>query len=335
MTKDTYKNKSILITGGTGSFGSAFIKFLLNKHKSIKKLVVFSRDELKQHDQKIELKKFNNKLRFFIGDVRDKQRLLEAFRGIDYVIHAAALKQVESSEYNPIETIKTNVIGAQNIIESAIINRVKKVVVLSTDKAVAPVNLYGASKLCSDKLFVSANSIKGELDIRFSVVRYGNVMGSRGSVVPVFLEQKQMKQFLITDKEMTRFNIMMEDSISMVDFVIRNSFGGEIVIPKIPSFKVVDLAKAIDPNLKIKIIGIRPGEKLHEDLITSNESLNAYDIKKYYVILNHNPKIISFYKNQMKAKKVPKQFHYNSKTNKKFLKINELKKLLTKLNKKI
>lgn len=333
MAKETYKNKSILITGGTGSFGNAFINFLLEKHKSIKKLVIFSRDELKQHDQKIKLSKFNDKLRFFIGDVRDKQRLLEAFRGIDYVIHAAALKQVESSEYNPIETIKTNVIGAQNIIESAIFNKVKKVVVLSTDKAVAPVNLYGASKLCSDKLFVSANSIKGELDIRFSVVRYGNVMGSRGSVVPVFLEQKKKKEILITHKEMTRFNIMMEDSISMVDFVIQNSFGGEIIIPKIPSFRVVDLAKAIAPNVKIKIVGIKPGEKLHEDLITSNESLNAYDIGKYYAMLSHDPKLISFYINKMKAKKVSQNFNYNSGTNSNFLNVNGLKNLLIKLKK--
>ncbi len=331
--KNTYKNKSILITGATGSFGNAFINFLLKKKKDIKKIVIFSRDELKQHDQKIRLKKFEDKLRFFIGDVRDKQRLQEAFRGIDYVIHAAALKQVESSEYNPIETIKTNVIGAQNIIESAIYNKVKKVVVLSTDKAVAPVNLYGASKLCSDKLFISANTIKGNLDIRFSVVRYGNVMGSRGSVVPVFLEQKSKGKILITDKKMTRFNIMMEDSISMVDFVITNSFGGEIVIPKIPSFKVIDLAKAIAPKAKVQIIGIRPGEKIHEDLITTNESLNAYDIGKYYVMLSHDTKLISFYKKQMNAKKVKNLFNYNSGTNNHFLNISDLKKLLIKLKK--
>ena len=333
MMKNTYKNKSILITGATGSFGNAFIKFLLKEHKDIKKIVVFSRDELKQHNQKIELKKFDDKLRFFIGDVRDKQRLQEAFRDIDYVVHAAALKQVESSEYNPIETIKTNVIGAQNIIEAAIYNKVKKVVVLSTDKAVAPVNLYGASKLCSDKLFVSANSIKGKLDIKFSVVRYGNVMGSRGSVVPVFLEQKSKGKIFITDKEMTRFNIMMEDSISMVDFVIRSSFGGEIVIPKIPSFKVTDLAKAIAPDVKVKILGIRPGEKIHEDLITSNESLNTYDIGKYYVTLTHNAKLISFYKDKMNAKKVKNLFNYNSGTNTNFLSVNDLKQLLIRLKK--
>ncbi len=328
--KSTYKGKSILITGGTGSFGSAFIKFLLTKYKDIKKIVIFSRDELKQYYQKIELKKFDDKLRFFIGDVRDKTRLLEAFRGIDYVIHAAALKQVESSEYNPIETIKTNVIGAQNIIEAAIYNKVKKVVVLSTDKAVAPINLYGASKLCSDKLFISANSIVGNMNIRFSVVRYGNVMGSRGSVVPVFLKQKTKGKILITDKEMTRFNIMMHESISMVDYVIKKSYGGEIVVPKIPSFNIMDLAKSIAPNIKIKITGIRPGEKIHEDLITSNDSLNTYDIGKYYVILTNNSKLINYYLKKAKAKKVKKFFSYNSNTNSNFLSVLELKKLILK-----
>tara|TARA_B110000211_G_scaffold225711_1_gene278330 strand:- start:12222 stop:13220 length:999 start_codon:yes stop_codon:yes gene_type:complete len=328
--KSIYKGKSILITGGTGSFGSAFIKFLLTEYKDIKKIVIFSRDELKQYYQKIELKKFDDKLRFFIGDVRDKNRLLEAFRGIDYVIHAAALKQVESSEYNPIETIKTNVLGAQNIIEAAIYNKVKKVVVLSTDKAVAPINLYGASKLCSDKLFVSANSIVGNMNISFSVVRYGNVMGSRGSVVPVFLKQKTKGEILITDKEMTRFNIMMHESISMVDYVIKNSYGGEIVVPKIPSFNIMDLAKSIAPNIKIKITGIRPGEKIHEDLITSNESLNTYDIGKYYVILTNNSKLINFYLKKAKAKKVKKFFSYNSNTNSNFLSVLDLKKLILK-----
>ena len=328
--KSIYKGKSILITGGTGSFGSAFIKFLLTEYKDIKKIVIFSRDELKQYYQKIELKKFDDKLRFFIGDVRDKNRLLEAFRGIDYVIHAAALKQVESSEYNPIETIKTNVIGAQNIIEASIYNKVKKVIVLSTDKAVAPVNLYGASKLCSDKLFISANSIVGNMNIRFSVVRYGNVMGSRGSVVPVFLKQKTKGEIIITDKEMTRFNIMMHESISMVDYVIKKSYGGEIVVPKIPSYNIMDLAKSIAPNIKIKVTGIRPGEKIHEDLITSNDSLNTYDIGKYYVILTNNSKLLNFYLKKANAKKVKKFFSYSSDKNSKFLSVLELKKLVSK-----
>ena len=328
---DTLKKKSILITGGTGSFGTAFIKHLLNKYKEINKIVIFSRDELKQFDQNQALKKFNKKLRFFIGDVRDKSRLVEAFRNIDYVIHAAALKQVESSEYNPIETIKTNVIGAQNIIEAAISNKVKKVIALSTDKAVAPINLYGASKLCSDKLFISANSITGNLKIKFSVVRYGNVMGSRGSVIPVFLKQKQKGKILITQKEMTRFNIMMDQSISMVDYAIKESVGGEIIIPKIPSYRIIDLAKAIAPNLKVKFIGIRPGEKVHEDLITTHESLNTYDIGKYYVILNSNKNLINYYLKNKKAKKVKKLFSYNSENNPDFLSVNKLNKLISKL----
>ena len=328
---DTLKKKSILITGGTGSFGTAFIKYLLNKYEEINKIVIFSRDELKQFDQNQALKKFNKKLRFFIGDVRDKSRLVEAFRNIDYVIHAAALKQVESSEYNPIETIKTNVIGAQNIIEAAISNKVKKVIALSTDKAVAPINLYGASKLCSDKLFISANSITGNLKIKFSVVRYGNVMGSRGSVIPVFLKQKQKGKILITQKEMTRFNIMMDQSISMVDYAIKESVGGEIIIPKIPSYRIIDLAKAIAPNLKVKFIGIRPGEKIHEDLITTHESLNTYDIGKYYVILNSNKNLINYYLKNKKAKKVKKLFSYNSENNPDFLSVNKLNKLISKL----
>ena len=328
---DTLKKKSILITGGTGSFGTAFIKYLLNKYKEINKIVIFSRDELKQFDQNQALKKFNKKLRFFIGDVRDKSRLVEAFRNIDYVIHAAALKQVESSEYNPIETIKTNVIGAQNIIEAAISNKVKKVIALSTDKAVAPINLYGASKLCSDKLFISANSITGNLKIKFSVVRYGNVMGSRGSVIPVFLKQKQKGKILITQKDMTRFNIMMDQSISMVDYAIKESVGGEIIIPKIPSYRIIDLAKAIAPNLKVNFIGIRPGEKVHEDLITTHESLNTYDIGKYYVILNSNKNLINYYLKNKKAKKVKKLFSYNSENNPDFLSVNKLNKLISKL----
>jgi len=328
---DTLKKKSILITGGTGSFGTAFIKHLLNKYKEINKIVIFSRDELKQFDQNQALKKFNKKLRFFIGDVRDKSRLVEAFRNIDYVIHAAALKQVESSEYNPIETIKTNVIGAQNIIEAAISNKVKKVIALSTDKAVAPINLYGASKLCSDKLFISANSITGNLKIKFSVVRYGNVMGSRGSVIPVFLKQKQKGKILITQKDMTRFNIMMDQSISMVDYAIKESVGGEIIIPKIPSYRIIDLAKAIAPNLKVNFIGIRPGEKVHEDLITTHESLNTYDIGKYYVILNSNKNLINYYLKNKKAKKVKKLFSYNSENNPDFLSVNKLNKLISKL----
>ena len=279
-------NKSILITGGTGSFGQKFISEALRKYKKIKRLIVFSRDELKQSEmeKKFSLKKYKF-LRYFIGDVRDYDRIYHATKNVDIIIHAAALKQVPAIEYNPFECIKTNVLGAQNIINAAIENKVEKVVALSTDKAVSPINLYGASKLCADKLFTSAKNYIGSSKTIFSVARYGNVMNSRGSVIPLFSKQKENKQFTVTDKKMTRFNITLKEATELVFWTLKNSKGGEIIVPKIPSYKILDLAKAISPSCKIKIIGIRPGEKIHEELITASESANTLDLGKYYVIL--------------------------------------------------
>ncbi len=326
------KRKSILITGGTGSFGKSFVKYLLKQKYKFERIVIFSRDELKQHEMR-ESEDYNEKkyknLRFFIGDIRDKDRLNHAFRNIDYIIHAAALKQVPTGEYNPFEVINTNVIGTQNILDVALnSNDAKKIITLSTDKAVSPINLYGASKLCSDKLVLSSNNIKGKKNISFSVVRYGNVMGSRGSVLPVFLKQMKNGFLKITHKDMTRFNILMKDAIKMVEWSLFNSVGGEIIVPKIPSFKITDLANAVAPLFPKKIIGIREGEKIHEELISLAESNDTYDINKYYLVLNNNKKLIDHYKKKHKAKKVKKNFSYNSKDNSKFLKINEIKRLI-------
>ena len=326
-------NKSILITGGTGSFGSEFIKYATTNFKKIKKLVIFSRDELKQFElAKIYSPKKYKYMRYFIGDVRDKDRLNMALNDIDYVVHAAAMKQVPTAEYNPIEAIKTNIIGAQNIIESALVNKVEKIISLSTDKAAAPINLYGATKLCSDKLFISANNIKGNNKITFSVVRYGNVLGSRGSVIPEFIQQvKKNNELNVTDKRMTRFSISLKESVKMVVWSLKNCIGGETVIPKIPSYRIMDLAKAIGPSAKINFIGIRAGEKIHEELITSNDSFNTYDIGKYFIILNSNqPKEQIFYKKKFNSKKVKEGFNYNSKENNKFLSQKEIKDLIEK-----
>ena len=325
------KFKKILITGGTGSFGSAMIHKILNSKFKPKRLVVFSRDELKQSQMKAlyPIKKFPM-LRFFIGDVRDKDRLERAFQNIDLVIHAAALKQVPAAEYNPMEFIKTNIMGASNVIESAINTKVKKVVALSTDKACAPVNLYGATKLCSDKLFVAANNYSAK-KVVFSVVRYGNVMGSRGSVLPTFLNQKKNGFFTITDSQMTRFNITLEESVNFVLKICGISIGYEIFVPKIPSFKVLDLAKAISPTNKIKLIGIRPGEKIHEEMITRSDSQSVVELKDYYVLCPSGEKyILNFYKNKNQGKLVKKDFSYNSKDNKIFLNIKDLKKIIEK-----
>jgi UDP-N-acetylglucosamine 4,6-dehydratase/5-epimerase len=326
-------NKSILITGGTGSFGSEFIKYATTNFKKIKKLVIFSRDELKQFElAKIYSPKKYKYMRYFIGDVRDKDRLNMALNDIDYVVHAAAMKQVPTAEYNPIEAIKTNIIGAQNIIESALVNKVEKIISLSTDKAAAPINLYGATKLCSDKLFLAANNIKGNNKITFSVVRYGNVLGSRGSVIPEFIQQvKKNNELNVTDKRMTRFSISLKESVKMVVWSLKNCIGGETVIPKIPSYRIMDLAKAIGPSAKINFIGIRAGEKIHEELITSNDSFNTYDIGKYFIILNSNqPKEQIFYKKKFNSKKVKEGFNYNSKENNKFLSQKEIKDLIEK-----
>lgn len=323
------KNSSILVTGGTGSFGKAFIKETLSKYNP-KRIVVYSRDEMKQWQMQKDYEN-DDRIRFFIGDVRDKDRLKFALKEIDIVVHAAALKQVPAAEYNPFEFIKTNVLGAQNIIDTCLETNVKKVIALSTDKAAAPINLYGATKLCSDKLFIAANNVVGNKDISFSVVRYGNVANSRGSVIPFFLKQKNKKILPITDKRMTRFNITLIESVKMVDWAIKNTVGGEIIVPKIPSYNIIDLAKAVCKNCKIKYIGIRPGEKLHEDLITITDSPNTYDIGPYYAILmKDSKKLISYYKRK-KAKKVENNFSYNSKNNERFLNVEELRKLIKNL----
>tara|TARA_B100000965_G_C19578174_1_gene752279 strand:+ start:1073 stop:2092 length:1020 start_codon:yes stop_codon:yes gene_type:complete len=328
-----FNNKSILITGGTGSFGKNFTKFLLKKYK-LKKIIIYSRDEMKQFEmsQIFSTKKYKC-LRYFIGDVRDLERLTIALRGVDYVIHAAALKQVPAAEYNPIECINTNVIGAQNIILASLKNNVKKVISLSTDKAVNPINLYGSSKLASDKLIISGNTYGGS-EVKFSVVRYGNVIGSRASVVPLFnklIEQKS-KFLPITDKSMTRFWITINQGIDLVHRTFLNMIGGEIYVPKIPSIKIIDLAKSMAPNLKQKIVGIRPGEKIHELLTSKDESKNVIRFKNHYVI---TPNIeFKYSKNKYLKNKqgeigkfVENDFEYNSGTNEKFLNVNEIKKL--------
>ena len=323
------KYKKILITGGTGSFGTKFIDKLLNSKAKIDRLVVFSRDELKQLKLKeiYPVEKYPM-IRFFLGDVRDKERLYRAFNNIDLVIHAAALKQVPTAEYNPMEFIKTNIIGASNVIEAAIDQKVKKVVALSTDKACAPINLYGATKLCSDKLFIAANNYTGK-KIIFSVVRYGNVMGSRGSILPLFLKQKNNGIFTITHKEMTRFNITLEESVNFVLKICDLSIGYEIFIPKIPSFKVTDLAKAISSSNKLKIIGIRPGEKMHEEMITNSDSQDAVELKDFYVLCPPgDKKIKDYYKKKYNGKLIKENFSYNSKDNQKYLSVKELKKII-------
>ncbi len=308
------------------------VKFLLDNNKKIKKIIIFSRDELKQFEMSkvYDPAKFSN-LRYFIGDIRDKNRLKFAMENVDFVIHAAALKQIETAEYNPIETIKTNVLGVQNVIEAAIYCGVRKVLSLSTDKAVSPFNLYGATKLCAEKLFVSANSIVGIKKITFSSVRYGNVLGSRGSVLPIFLKQKKDNLFTITHKKMTRFNLTLDAGIKLVLWTLKNSIGSEIVIPKIPSIKIIDLAKAINSKAKIKYVGTRLGEKLHEDLITESESSNILELKDKYILLpEKKKKFINHYKKIDNKFKIPELFTYNSFNNKKFLNVKEIKSLLKK-----
>lgn len=328
------KNKSILITGGTGSFGKKFVETILQQNSDFKKLIIFSRDELKQYELQQELgRKYNlSKVRFFLGDIRDKNRLDRALQDVDIVVHAAALKQVPAAEYNPDEFIKTNVIGAQNLIEASINNKVKKLVALSTDKAAAPINLYGATKLCSDKLFIAAKNYAGTSNIEFSIVRYGNVLESRGSVIPLFKKQIAQGTLTITDESMTRFAITLEEGVQMVLWVIKNSLGGEIFVPKIPSFKILDLAKIMSPKSRIKYIGIRKGEKIHEDLITASDSISTYNIGKYYVILpDVTLKTISNFKKKFKIfKKVKENFYYNSRDNNDFIRGEILKKYLKK-----
>lgn len=326
-------NKNILITGGTGSFGKNFISFLLKNYKA-KKIIIFSRDELKQSQMMSEFKE-HKILRFFIGDVRDYQRLKLAMKDVDYVFHAAALKHVPLAEYNPFEAVKTNILGAQNIIDAAYENNVESVMALSTDKASSPVNIYGATKLASDKLFISANNYKGKLRTKFSVVRYGNVMGSRGSVIPIFSKLINHNFFPITDKRMTRFNITLEEAVRFVLDSLRIMKGGEIFVPKIPSFRVIDLAKAFDPNKKIKIIGMRPGEKLHEEMVSVGDSINTIEFKNSYIICPQSENILwdknLHLKNKKGSKKFKENFSYNSGTNDNFLSVNQIKNLLKKI----
>ncbi len=319
--------KSILVTGGTGSFGKTFIKRILKNFPEVERLAIFSRDELKQYEMAQELSPDEYpQLRYFIGDVRDEERLKRAFENIDVVVHAAALKQVPTAEYNPMECIKTNVMGAENVINAALKSGVKRVVALSTDKAAAPINLYGASKLCSDKLFVAANNYRGNRDINFSVVRYGNVIGSRGSVMPFFLNKRTSGTLPITHDEMTRFNISLDEGVDLVLYAIQNAWGGEIFVPKIPSYRIMDVATAIAPEAKHEIIGIRPGEKLHEEMITEMDSFNTLELDKYYVIAPSVP-LWSHdeYMKKFKGKRVAQGFKYNSGSNPDFMSVEDIR----------
>ena len=323
-------SKSILITGGTGSLGKELTKTILEKWPNVKRLVIYSRDEQKQFQMAQEFPEHKYKaIRYFIGDVRDFERLKRAFNGIDYVIHAAAMKHVHIAEYNPDECVKTNIGGAQNVIQAALETQVENVVALSTDKACAPINLYGATKLTSDKLFVSANKIRGHRKIKFSVVRYGNVMGSNGSVIPFFLNKRKEGVLPITDPNMTRFNISLKEGVDIVLYALSTAWGGELFVPKIPSYNIMDVAKAIDPNCECKIVGIRPGEKIHEEMITTSDSFTTYDLGRYYVIL---PQVTDWsltdYIKQFNAKKVKEGFNYSSGENIEWESVESLRKLI-------
>jgi UDP-N-acetylglucosamine 4,6-dehydratase/5-epimerase len=323
-------NKSVLITGGTGSFGKMFTKIIFERFPDIKRLVIFSRDEQKHYQMGLEYPESKYPaIRYFIGDVRDENRLISAFEGIDYVIHAAAMKHVHIAEYNPMECVKTNVLGAENVITASFKTGVKKVVALSTDKAAAPINLYGATKLTSDKLFIAANNIRGKRDLSFSVVRYGNVMGSNGSVMPFFLSKRKDGVLPITDKRMTRFNISLEHGCELVFNALENAWGGEIFVPKIPSYKIVDVATAIGPECRQEEVGIRPGEKLHEEMITPSDSFNTLDLGPHYVILPQQPAFnVEAYIKHFNANEVPPQFCYNSGTNDKWETVESLRNLI-------
>lgn len=322
--------KSILITGGTGSLGQALTAHILKTWPGVRRLVIFSRDEQKQFQMaQLYPAKQYPQVRFFIGDVRDFERVKRAFRGVDYIIHAAAMKHVPIAEYNPMECIKTNILGAENIINASMETEVQKIVALSTDKAAAPINLYGATKLASDKLFVAANNIRGANPIKFSVVRYGNVMGSNGSVIPFFLQKRKTGVLPITDRTMTRFNISLQGGVDMVMHALEHAWGGEIFVPKIPSYRITDVAEAIAPGAKQENVGIRPGEKIHEEMITSSDSFFTYDLGKYYTIL---PSIHTWsledYIAHFKAKKVNAGFSYNSGDNTEWETVEGLRKLI-------
>lgn len=323
-------NKSILITGGTGSLGKALTSHIFKKYSSVKKIIIYSRDEQKQFQmaQEYPTSQYPN-IRFFIGDVRDKERLIRAMQGVDYVIHAAAMKHVPIAEYNPDECVKTNIGGAQNVIDSCLITGVERVVALSTDKACAPINLYGATKLTSDKLFIAANNIKGANPIRFSVVRYGNVMGSNGSVIPFFIEKKKTGVLPITDPNMTRFNISLQGGVDMVMHALEYAWGGELFVPKIPSYKILDVADAIAPECKKEIVGIRPGEKVHEEMITPSDSFFTYDLGKYYAILpTMHQWDLNEFTTTFNAKKVAQGFSYSSENNTEWESVESMRKLI-------
>jgi len=325
------KIKTIFVSGGTGSFGQAFLEDILKKNKFLKKIVIFSRDEFKQYSLKNKFKshKHFDKIRFFLGDVRDLNRLNKALENVDVAIHAAALKQVDTAEYNPSEFIQTNIIGTQNIVDVAINQNVRKVIGLSTDKASSPINLYGATKLCAEKIILAANNIKGKKNITFSVARYGNVTSSRGSVIPGFYEQKKGGELQITDTRMTRFNISLQESVDFVLKCLKNSKGGEVFIPKMASYNILNLAKALAPNAKKKIIGIRAGEKIHEELIGINDSTNTFDLGSYYVVVNPTyNKVFQYYKSLKNSTQMKPNFTYNSLNNKNQLNLKQIKNIL-------
>lgn len=324
--------KSILITGGTGSFGTAFVERILNEWPDVERLVIYSRDEQKQFEMaQVYSQRKYPMIRYFIGDVRDYNRLKRALNGIDYVIHAAAMKHVHIAEYNPDECVKTNIGGADNLVRACLSNGVKKVVALSTDKAAAPINLYGATKLVSDKLFIAANNIRGKNPITFSVVRYGNVMGSNGSVIPFFIKKKKDGVLPITNENMTRFTITLEDGVEMVLHALEHAWGGELFVPKIPSYKIMDVAEAIGPECEKKVIGLRPGEKIHEEMITSSDSFYTYDLGDYYTILpSQHMWDLDEYIEHFNAKKVELGFRYNSGENHDWVSVEDIRKLIKK-----
>ncbi len=323
-------NRSILVTGGTGSFGRKLVETILTRHPGIRRLVVYSRDELKQYEMsQLFPVDEHPALRYFIGDVRDKDRLSRALEGIDTVVHAAALKQVPACEYNPFEAVKTNILGAQNVIEASIDRGVTRVVALSTDKAAAPINLYGATKLCSDKLFVAANNFRGRHDIRFSVVRYGNVLGSRGSVIPYFLERRRTGILPITDERMTRFSITLQEGVDLVLRALAIMWGGETYVPRIPSYRITDVAEAVAPGCRRQIVGIRPGEKLHEEMITPMDGLNTLEMDDTFVILPSIPLWeVGDFMRQFEARPVAEGFSYNSGANERWLEVEEIRRLI-------
>ena len=328
MTLDS--SSSILITGGTGSFGKAFVADVLRKYSHIKRLVIYSRDELKQWEmQQLYPSAEYPQLRYFLGDVRDRDRLRVALKGIDTLVHAAALKQVPAAEYNPIEFINTNVLGAENVVQASLESNVKRVVALSTDKAAAPINLYGATKLCSDKLIIAANNIKGSRDLTFSVVRYGNVMGSRGSVIPFFINKAKSGELPITDPSMTRFNILLREGVEMVLWALENSLGGELFIPKIPSYRITDLAEAIGPGCKKPVLGIRPGEKIHEEMITASDSFFTIDLGKYFAVMPCDGYLTQCYRQAgIPFQPIEAGVAYSSVNNTEFLTVEQLRTMI-------